>query len=41
MVSHQTYNSRRLDTDPFSLSRGGGLTDTSLIEKYTMSEEGS
>jgi tubulin-folding cofactor B len=28
-----------LDTDPFSLSRGGGLTDTSLIEKYKMSDE--
>lgn len=28
-----------IDTDPFSLSRGGGLTDTSLIEKYRMSEE--
>lgn len=28
-----------IDTDPFSLSRGGGLTDTSLIEKYKMSEE--
>jgi tubulin-specific chaperone B len=28
-----------IDTDPYSLSRGGGLTDTSLIEKYTMSED--
>ena len=28
-----------LDTDPYSLSRGGGLTDTSLIEKYKMTEE--
>jgi tubulin-folding cofactor B len=28
-----------IDTDPFSLSRGGGLTDTSLVEKYRMSEE--
>jgi tubulin-folding cofactor B len=28
-----------VDTDPFSLSRGGGLTDTSLIQKYTMSDE--
>lgn len=28
-----------IDTDPFSLSRGGGLTDTSLIEKYKMSDE--
>lgn len=28
-----------IDTDPFSLSRGGGLTDVSLIEKYKMSEE--
>ena len=28
-----------LDTDPFSLSRGGGLTDVSLVEKYRMSDE--
>lgn len=28
-----------IDTDPYSLSRGGGLTDTSLIEKYKMSDE--
>mmetsp|Transcript_17563 Transcript_17563/g.29447 ORF Transcript_17563/g.29447 Transcript_17563/m.29447 type:complete len:270 (+) Transcript_17563:357-1166(+) len=28
-----------IDTDPFSLSRGGGLTDTSLIEKYKMEDE--
>jgi tubulin-specific chaperone B len=28
-----------IDSDPFSLSRGGGLTDVSLIEKYRMSEE--
>lgn len=28
-----------IDTDPFSLSRGGGLTDTSLIEKYRMEDE--
>ena len=28
-----------LDTDPFSLSRGGGLTDTSLVEKYRMSDD--
>lgn len=28
-----------IDTDPFSLSRGGGLTDTSLVEKYKMSDE--
>lgn len=28
-----------IDTDPFSLSRGGGLTDVSLIEKYTMDED--
>ncbi len=28
-----------VDTDPFSLSRGGGLTDTSLIQKYTMADE--
>lgn len=28
-----------IDTDPYSLSRGGGLTDTSLIEKYRMSDE--
>jgi tubulin-folding cofactor B len=28
-----------IDTDPFSLSRGGGLTDTSLIEKYKMADE--
>lgn len=28
-----------IDTDPFSMSRGGGLTDTSLIQKYTMAED--
>jgi tubulin-folding cofactor B len=28
-----------IDTDPFSLSRGGGLTDTSLVQKYKMSDE--
>jgi tubulin-folding cofactor B len=28
-----------VDTDPFSLSKGGGLTDASLIKKYEMSEE--
>lgn len=28
-----------VDTDPFSLSRNGGLTDTSLVEKYKISEE--
>ena len=28
-----------IDLDPFSLSRGGGLTDTSLIEKYKMTDE--
>jgi len=28
-----------IDNDPFSLSRGGGLTDTSLIEKYKISDE--
>ena len=28
-----------IDTDPFSLSRGGGLTDTSLVEKYKMSDD--
>jgi tubulin-folding cofactor B len=28
-----------IDTDPFSLSRGGGLTDVSLVQKYKMSEE--
>ena len=27
-----------VDTDPFSLSRGGGLTDVSLVEKYKMSD---
>jgi tubulin-specific chaperone B len=27
------------DTDPFSLSRGGGLTDVTLVEKYRMDEE--
>ena len=27
-----------IDTDPFSLSRGGGLTDVSLVEKYRMSD---
>lgn len=33
------YEIHVIDTDPFSLSKGGGLTDTSLIQKYTMSEE--
>ena len=28
-----------IDTDPFSLSRGGGLTDVSLVEKFRMSDE--
>uniref|UniRef100_A0A7S2W9K5 CAP-Gly domain-containing protein n=1 Tax=Rhizochromulina marina TaxID=1034831 RepID=A0A7S2W9K5_9STRA len=28
-----------IDEDPYSLSRGGGLEDTSLIEKYRMSED--
>lgn len=28
-----------IDTDPFSLSRGGGLTDTSLVQKYKMDDE--
>jgi tubulin-folding cofactor B len=28
-----------IDTDPFSLSRGGGLTDVTLVEKYRMTEE--
>lgn len=28
-----------MDTDPFSLSRGGGLTDVSLVQKYKMSDE--
>lgn len=28
-----------IDTDPFSLSRGGGLTDTTLIEKVRMTED--
>lgn len=28
-----------IDTDPYSLSRNGGLTDVSLVEKYKMSEE--
>ncbi len=28
-----------IDTDPFSLSRGGGLTDTSLVQKYRMDDE--
>ena len=28
-----------VDTDPFSLSRNGGLTDVSLIQKYTISDE--
>lgn len=28
-----------IDTDPFSLSRNGGLTDVSLVEKYKISEE--
>jgi tubulin-specific chaperone B len=28
-----------IDTDPFSLSRGGGLTDVSLIQKYKMEDE--
>lgn len=28
-----------IDTDPFSLSRNGGLTDTSLVEKFKLSDE--
>lgn len=28
-----------IDMDPFSLSRGGGLTDVSLVQKYKMSED--
>lgn len=28
-----------VDSDPFSLSRNGGLTDVSLVQKYTISEE--
>lgn len=28
-----------IDTDPFSMSRGGGLSDVSLVEKYRMDEE--
>ena len=27
-----------VDTDPFSLSKGGGLEDISLVEKYEISE---
>jgi tubulin-folding cofactor B len=28
-----------IDTDPFSLSRNGGLTDVTLVEKYKISDE--
>lgn len=28
-----------IDNDPFSLSRGGGLEDVSLVQKYQISEE--
>lgn len=28
-----------IDTDPYSLSRGGGLTDVSLVQKYKMTDE--
>lgn len=28
-----------IDTDPYSLSRGGGLTDTSLVQKYQISDD--
>ena len=28
-----------VDTDPYSLSRNGGLTDVSLVQKYKMSDE--
>jgi len=28
-----------IDMDPFSLSRGGGLTDVSLVQKYRMSDD--
>ena len=28
-----------IDTDPYSLSRGGGLTDVTLVEKYRMTDE--
>jgi tubulin-specific chaperone B len=27
------------DTDPFSLSKGGGLEDVSLVKKFRMTEE--
>ena len=28
-----------VDSDPFSLSKNGGLTDTSLVQKYKLSDE--
>ena len=28
-----------IDTDPMSLSRGGGLDDVSLVQKYRMTDE--
>lgn len=28
-----------IDADPFSMSRGGGLEDVSLVKKYRMTEE--
>ncbi len=28
-----------IDDNPFSLARGGGLEDVSLVEKYVMSDE--
>jgi tubulin-folding cofactor B len=28
-----------IDTDPFSLSRNGGLTNTALVEKYKMTDD--
>ena len=33
------YEIHVIDTDPFSLSKNGGLTDTSLVQKYEMSDE--
>jgi tubulin-folding cofactor B len=33
------HDNNVLMQDPFSISRGGGLEDVSLVQKYTMTEE--
>nr|GMD61468.1 tubulin-folding cofactor B [Ipomoea batatas] len=36
---HDGYRLHVIDTDPSSVTSGGWLEDTSLVEKYTISEE--